>query len=234
MTRNNTILVVDDETKIIEVLQSYLEKEGFRVVCAYSGNEALNRFDYYSPVLVILDLMLPDLPGEEVCRAIRKKSRVPVIMLTAKTEEEYMLKGLGLGADDYITKPFSPKQLVARVGAILRRVLNEAVPIADEYSFRDRELVIDNMRHKVLLNGEPIALTPGEFKLILTMVKYPTKTFTREELISMALGDDFEGYNRVIDTHIKNIRQKIERDAKNPKYIITVHGVGYRFGGDEQ
>ena len=232
MTRNNTILVVDDEAKIVEVLQSYLEKEGFRVVCAYSGSEALSQFDHYAPVLVILDLMLPDLPGEEVCRAIRKKSRAPVIMLTAKTEEEDILKGLGIGADDYVTKPFSPRQIVARVGAILRRTLSEAVPIVDEHSFRDRELVIDNMRHEVLLNGEPVMLTPHEFKLLLTMVKYPTKTFTREELIRMALGDDFEGYDRVIDTHIKNIRQKIESDAKNPKYIITVHGVGYKFGGD--
>ena len=232
MTRNNTILVVDDEAKIVEVLKSYLEKEGFRVVCAYSGSEALSQFDHYSPVLVILDLMLPDLPGEEVCRTIRKRSRVPVVMLTAKTEEEDILKGLGIGADDYVTKPFSPRQIVARVGAILRRTLNEAVPIVDEYSFHDRELVIDNMRHEVWRNGEPVALTPGEFKLLLTMVKYPTKTFTREELISMALGDDFEGYDRVIDTHIKNIRQKIEPDAKNPKYIITVHGVGYKFGGD--
>ncbi len=234
MTQSNTILVVDDETKIVEVLQSYLEKEGFRVVCAYNGSEALSQFDRYAPVLVLLDLMLPDLPGEEVCRAIRKKSRAPIIMLTAKTEEADILKGLNIGADDYVTKPFSPRQVVARVGAVLRRTLSEAVPIVDEYSFRDRELVIDNMRHEVLRNSEPVALTPNEFKLLLTMVKYPTKTFTREELISMALGDDFEGYDRVIDTHIKNIRQKIEPDAKKPRYILTVHGVGYKFGGEIQ
>lgn len=232
MTHSNTILVVDDEIKIVQVLQSYLEKEGFRVVCAYNGNDALSQFDLYAPILVILDLMLPDLPGEEVCREIRKKSRVPIIMLTAKTEEEAVLKGLNIGADDYVTKPFSPRQIIARVGAVLRRTLNEPVPIADEYSFRNRELVIDNLRHEVLLSGEPVALTPGEFKLLLTMAKYPAKTFTREELIFMALGDDFEGYDRVIDTHIKNIRQKIEPDAKNPVYILTVRGVGYKFGGD--
>jgi DNA-binding response OmpR family regulator len=230
MTHSNTILVVDDEAKIAEVLQSYLEKEGFRVVCAYSGNEALSQFDRYSPVLVILDLMLPDLPGEEVCRSIRKKSRVPVIMLTAKTEEEDILKGLGIGGDDYVTKPFSPRQVVARVNAVLRRVLNETV--TDELAFNDRELVIDNMRHEVLRSGEPVALTPIEFKLLLAMVKYPTKTFTREELISMVLGDDYEGYDRVIDTHIKNLRQKIEPDTKKPRYILTVHGIGYKFGSD--
>jgi DNA-binding response OmpR family regulator len=229
MTHSNTILVVDDETKIAEVLQSYLEKEGFRVVCAHSGNEALSLFDRYSPVLVLLDLMLPDLPGEEVCRAIRKKSRVPVIMLTAKTGEADILKGLGIGADDYVTKPFSPRQVVARVNAVLRRVLNETV--TDELAFNDRELVIDNMRHEVLRSGEPVALTPIEFKLLLAMVKYPTKTFTREELIAMVLGDDYEGYDRVIDTHIKNLRQKIEPDAKKPRYILTVHGIGYKFGG---
>ena len=177
--------------------------------------------------------MLPDLPGEAVCRAIRKKSRVPIIMLTAKTEEDDMLRGLGIGADDYVTKPFSPRQIVARVAAILRRVSTEAVPIVDEYSFRDRELVIDNMRHEVLRGGHTVSLTPNEFKLLLTMVKYPTKTFTREELISMVLGADFEGSDRVIDSHIKNIRQKIESDAKKPAYILTVHGIGYKFGGDD-
>ena len=232
MTQSKTVLVVDDEAKIVDVLKSYLEKEGFFVVCAYSGSEAISRFERYAPALIILDLMLPDLPGEEVCRAIRKKSHAPIIMLTAKTEEVDILKGLNIGADDYVTKPFSPRQVVARVNAVLRRTLSEAVPIADEYSFRNRELVIDSMRHEVLRNDEPVALTPGEFKLLLTMAKYPTKTFTREELIHMALGDDFEGYDRVIDTHIKNIRQKIEPDAKKPRYILTVHGVGYKFGGD--
>lgn len=232
MAQEKTILVVDDEIKITDVLKSYLEKAGYRAVCAYGGREALKSFDAHSPVLVILDLMLPDVSGEDVCRAIRKKSRVPVIMLTAKVGEEDILKGLGIGADDYVTKPFSPRQIVARVGAILRRTLSEAVPIADEYSFNGRELVIDNLRHEVLKDGEPIALTPNEYKLIMAMVKYPTKTFTREELIALVMGGDFEGYDRIIDTHIKNIRQKIERDAKTPKYILTIRGVGYKFGGD--
>jgi DNA-binding response OmpR family regulator len=232
MAQEKIVLVVDDEVKITEVIKSYLENAGYGVVCAYSGNEALTCFERYSPALVILDLMLPDMPGEDVCRAIRKKSRAPVIMLTAKVEEEDILKGLGIGADDYVTKPFSPRQIVARAGAVLRRVSFEAVPIADEYDFCGGELVIDNLRHEVRKNGEQAALTPSEYKLLMAMVKYPTKTFTRDELIALAMGDDFEGYDRVIDTHIKNLRQKIEHDAKNPKYILTVHGVGYKFGGD--
>lgn len=234
MAQDKTILIVDDEAKITQVLKSYLEKEGYAVVCAFSGNEALIQFEKNSPVLIILDLMLPDMSGEDVCRTVRKKSRVPVLMLTAKVEEESILKGLGLGADDYVTKPFSPRQIVARVNAILRRVLNEPVPIADEYSYNGRGLVIDNLRHEVIRNGHKVQFTPNEFKLLLTMVKYPTKTFTRDELIALAMSDDFEGYDRVIDTHIKNIRQKIEDDPKNPKFIITVHGIGYKFGGETQ
>jgi len=232
MPQDETILVVDDEKKIVEVLQSYLEKANYKVVCAYNGYEALETFDRYSPVLVVLDLMLPDMTGEDVCRTIRKKSRVPVLMLTAKVEEESILKGLEIGADDYVTKPFSPKQIVARVNAILRRVSTEAVPIADEYAFHNRELVIDHLRHEVRKNGEKVGLTPNEYKILMTMAKYPTKTFTREELIALALGDDFEGFDRVIDTHIKNIRQKIEQYPRTPRYIITVHSIGYKFGGD--
>lgn len=234
MPQNKTILVVDDEIKITQVLQSYLEKEGYCVICAYSGSEALRQFDKYSPVLIILDLMLPDMSGEDVCRTIRKRSRAPILMLTAKVEEESILRGLGLGADDYVTKPFSPRQIAARVNAILRRVLSETVPIADEYSYNEGRLVIDNLRHEVTKGGQKVQFTPNEFKLLMAMVKYPTKTFTREELITQVMGDDFEGYDRVIDTHIKNLRQKIEDDPKSPKFILTVHGIGYKFGGDEK
>lgn len=232
MSQKNTVLVVDDEVKIAEVLTSYLKKEGYAVVCAHSGREALRLFESAAPVLVLLDLMLPDISGEDVCRAIRSRSRVPVIMLTAKIEEDDVLKGLGIGADDYVTKPFSPREVVARVNAVLRRVLAQAVPMTDEYAFAGRELVIDNMRHEVFVKGAPVALTPGEFKLLAALAKYPAKTFTREELIACALGDDFAGFDRVIDTHIKNIRQKIEPAPKKPVYILTVHGVGYKFGGD--
>jgi DNA-binding response OmpR family regulator len=232
MNSGKVILVVDDEAKIVEVVQSYLEKAGYKVLCAYTGKAALDLFDRFVPVLVVLDLMLPDITGENVCRAIRKKSRVPIIMMTARVEEESILNGLELGADDYVTKPFSPRQLVARVDAVLRRVTGEAVPIASEVSYNRGGLVIDGFGHEVRKNNEPVALTPNEFNIFMTMAKYPTKVFTREELIDFALGDEFEGFDRIIDTHIKNIRQKIENDPKSPKYIVTVYGVGYKFGGE--
>lgn len=231
MAQKKTILVVDDEVKITEVVKSYLEDAGYQAECAYDGKRAMSLFDKLSPILVVLDLMLPDMSGEEICRAIRKKSRVPIIMLTAKVEEKDVLNGLGIGADDYLTKPFSPKQLVARVEAILRRVSSDAVPLANEYSFYDGELVIDGLRHEVRKNGEQLALTPNEYKILMTMVKYPSKAFTRDELIEIALGDDFDGFDRVIDTHIKNIRQKLGDDGRTPRYILTVHGTGYKFGG---
>lgn len=225
------ILVVDDEPKIVEVVKSYLENRGFAVLEAYNGQEALEKWEKENPSLVILDLMLPDITGEEICRALRKKSRVPIIMLTAKVEEEDILRGLNIGADDYVTKPFSPRQLVARVEAVLRRAGGGPVPLASMLSFNQDELVIDTLKYEVKRNGEIINLTPNEYKLLLTLVKYPDKTFTRDELISMAFGDDFTGYDRTIDAHIKNLRQKIEKDPKKPEYILTVYGVGYRFGG---
>lgn len=226
------ILIVDDETKIVEVVKSYLENSGYSVCEAYNGREALDKFEKENPALIILDLMLPDISGEEICRALRKKSRVPIIMLTAKVEEEDVLEGLNIGADDYVTKPFSPRQLVARVEAVLRRTSDALVPLSNLISFNNNELVIDTLKYEVKRYGDVINLTPNEYKLLLTMIKYPDKTFTREELISIGLGEDFNGYDRTIDTHIKNIRQKIESDPKNPKYILTIHGIGYRFGGE--
>lgn len=231
MADKKTILVVDDEIKITEVVKSYLENAGYQVECAYNGKEAMRLFDTISPVLVILDLMLPDIMGEEICRAIRKRSRVPIIMLTAKVQDGDIVSGLGMGADDYLTKPFSPKQLVARVQAVLRRLSSEAVPLVSEFSFNDGDLVIDGLRHEVRKNGQPVALTPNEYKILMTMAKYPSKAFTREELIEFALGSDFDGFDRVIDTHIKNIRQKLGDDGKAPRYVLTVHGTGYKFGG---
>ena len=229
---NRTILVVDDEPKLVEVVKSYLENDGYTVASAYTGKDALEIFDRVSPILVILDLMLPDLSGEEICISLRKKSRVPILMLTAKADEEHILNGLDLGADDYLTKPFSPRLLVARVKAILRRVGTEPVPLSNLLSFNQGELVIDSLRHEVKKNGELVFLTPNEYRILMTLVKYPTKAFTREELILSALGDDYDGFNRVIDTHIKNIRQKLENDTRSPHYILTVHGIGYKFGGD--
>ena len=231
MVRENTILIVDDEVKITEVIKSYLENSGYLTACAYDGKNAMSLFEKCSPVLIILDLMLPDMTGEDICREIRKKSRVPIIMLTAKVEDADIINGLGIGADDYLTKPFSPKQLVARVEAVLRRVSSEAIPLTNEFSFHDGDLVIDGLRHEIRKNGQLVALTPNEYKILVTMSKYPSKVFTREELIELALGDDYDGFDRVIDTHIKNIRQKLGDDGRTPRYILTVHGTGYRFGG---
>jgi len=226
-----TVLIVDDEKGIVEVVRDYLLNAGFHVLEAYNGRDALALFDQMAPDLVVLDLMLPDITGEEVCRMIRRKSRVPIIMLTAKVAEAELLKGFNLGADDYVTKPFSPRQLLARVQAILRRVSDEAYTLSDQLSFNHGDLVIDSLRHEVRKAGETVALTPIEFKILASMGKYPTKVFTREELISLALEDDYQGNDRVIDSHIKNIRQKIEDDTRDPRYIQTVHGVGYKFGG---
>ncbi len=230
MTRQ-TVLVVDDEKGIVEVVRAYLLNAGFQVLEAYSGSEALALFDQMAPDLVVLDLMLPDISGEEVCRTIRRKSRVPVIMLTAKVAEADLLQGFQLGADDYVTKPFSPRQLLVRVQAILRRVSDEPFSLSDQVDFNHGDLVIDSLRHEVRKAGEPVALTPIEFKILASLAKYPTKVFTREELIALALEDDYQGNDRVIDSHIKNIRQKIEADTRNPLYILTVHGIGYKFGG---
>ncbi|WP_372994356.1 response regulator [Lutispora sp.] len=227
-----SILVVDDETKIVDVVKSYLEKSGYKVLEAFTGHQALQRFEDDKPSLVILDLMLPDMTGEEICKIIRSKSRVPIIMLTAKVEEEDILKGLNIGADDYITKPFSPRQLVARVRAVLRRTLDDALPLANIYSFEGGDLVVDVEKHQVKKHGKLINLTPSEFSILMALVKHPNKVYTREELITLALGEDFYGFDRTIDSHIKNLRQKIEDDPKSPKLVITVHGVGYRFGGD--
>lgn len=224
------ILVVDDEHKIVEVVKSYLEHSGYQVYIAYNGKTAIELFEKIEPSLIILDLMLPDISGEEICNKIRKQSRVPIIMLTAKAEEEDMLKGLGIGADDYVTKPFSPKLLIAKVAAVLRRTLEAPVLLSNSISLNEGDVVINDLKHEVKKCDNIINLTPNEYKILLTMAKYPNKTFTREEIISMALGDDFEGFDRTVDTHIKNLRQKIEDDPKEPKYLLTVHGIGYKLG----
>jgi DNA-binding response OmpR family regulator len=229
--KNCTILVVDDEEKIVEVVKSYLENAGYKVIEAYNGQDALFKFERYQPGLIILDLMLPDISGEDICNRIRKKSHVPIIMLTAKVAEEELLQGLGIGADDYVTKPFSPRELMARVESLLRRTGYDSVPLTNLLSFND-DLVIDNLKHEVRKSDKVVNLTPNEYNILMTLIKYPNKAFTREELVNMALGEDYEGYQRTVDAHIKNLRQKIETDSKYPKFILTVHGIGYRFGGE--
>lgn len=225
------ILVVEDEVKILEVVTSLLKSRGYQVIQAVDGKEALLLFEQENISLVLLDLMLPDISGEEVCRKIRGKSRVPIIMLTAKAEEEHLLNGLHIGADDYITKPFSLRELAARVEVILRRVSGELRPLYQSNYFENGELVIDVEANILKKRGQQIKLTKSEWKLLLAFITYPNKVFTRDALIQIALGDEYEGYDRTIDSHIKNLRQKIEDVPKKPVYIITVHGKGYKFGG---
>lgn len=231
ITDGKNILVVDDEQMIREAVSSYLEKQGCHVFQAETGKEALQIFQRESIAFVILDLMLPDLSGEDVCIQIRKESRVPVIMLTAKTMETDMLNGLDIGADDYITKPFSLKNLYARMQAVWRRTLEHPVLVSSRVSWNHGDLVIDQDRKEVCKQGKPVALTPIEWKLLTALTRYPQKVFTREDLIELAFGLDFSGYDRVIDTHVKNLRKKLEDDPKQPVYICTVHGMGYKFGG---
>lgn len=229
-----TILVVDDEPMIREAVASYLENKGFRLLTAKDGAEALSLFDRENVSFVILDLMLPDLSGEEVCIRLRKRSRVPILMLTAKTAEEDLLNGLHIGGDDYLTKPFSLKELYARVQVILRRSGDDLRPLAEKLSWNDGDLRVDYARQEVRKQDRPVSLTPNEWKLLAALTKYPQRVFTREDLISIAFGADFDGYNRVIDTHIKNLRKKLEDDPRNPVYVRTVRGTGYQFGGDNR
>ncbi|WP_248928345.1 response regulator transcription factor [Paenibacillus hamazuiensis] len=227
-----TILIVDDEEKIREVVVSYLQKDGFLTIEAGTGKNALELVHGGNIDLVILDLMLPDLSGEEVCRAIRQFSPVPVIMLTAKISEDDRVQGLSLGADDYVLKPFSPRELIARVKANLRRAFDDRL-LAETISFQGGDLVIHPSKHEVFKAGRPVRLTPNEYKLLITFARHPQRTFTREELVEKVLGFDFDGDARAIDQHVKNLRHKIESNPKNPLYVITVFGVGYRFSGGE-
>ncbi|NTU29934.1 response regulator transcription factor [Brevibacillus sp. HB1.1] len=222
----STILLVDDEPQILEILSSYLQKEGYHVLTAQTGKEAVEMATTISLTCIILDLMLPDLSGEEVCVQIRKESRVPILMLTAKSGEADRIRGLTIGADDYLIKPFSPRELVARVRAVMRRAgdystLSDFIEVGD--------LTISMNEKRVTKNGVALEVTPNEYRLLTTLVRYPGRTWGREELVREVMGFDFEGYDRTIDTHIKNLRQKIEIDPKQPEYIKTVYGLGYRF-----
>lgn len=230
MAAPQKILIVDDEEKIVEAVEAYLTKSGYKTYRAYNGNDAIEVFEKKSPDLVILDLMLPGMSGEEICRYIRRVSRIPIIMLTAKAAEGDKLSGFDIGADDYMTKPFSPRELVARVNTVLRRSSEGLSPLFNIMSWNQNDLEIDTSLCSVRKAGTNANLTPSEFKILLALIKHPNKTFSREELITLVFGADFDGYDRTIDSHIKNLRSKIETDTNNPKYIITVRGIGYRFG----
>ena len=233
MAAEKNVLVVDDEAMIRESVSAYISKQGYHVLTADTGEEALEIFQNNPILFVILDLMLPGMTGEEICQAIRRQSRVPIIMLTARTQEEDVLNGLGLGADDYVTKPFSVKQLYARMEAILRRTASELKPLSQKLSWNGNDLQIDFEHSEARKQGELLSLTPSEWKILSALIQHPKKVFSRDNLIDLVFGPDFDGYDRVIDTHIKNLRKKVETNPKSPVYVKTVHGIGYKFGGDE-
>ena len=225
------ILIVEDDRKIARVVKVYLEGAGFRVVTAEKGKDALALAMKELLSLVILDLMLPDMTGEEVCQELREIGDFPIVMLTAKSSEEERVAGFGLGADDYIVKPFSPREMVARVKAVLKRAQRKDTSVTALMSFNNGLLIIDTRSYEVKKKGLPVTLTPAEFKIISVLAGSPGRVFSRGELVDSALGYQFEGYERSIDAHIKNIRHKIEDDPKNPLFINTIYGVGYKFSG---
>ena len=225
---NKKIVVIDDEPSVQEVVRGYLEKDGYLVYVAGSGRDGLALAERAQPGLIVLDLMLPDVSGEEICRQIRSRSDVPILMLTAKASEDERVAGLALGADDYLTKPFSPRELVARVRAVLRRTQGVEMPLVEVLSVDAGALEIDTVQHEVRRDGEIVELTPNEYRLLVTLARYPGRVYSRFELINHVQGYDFEGYERTIDAHVKNLRKKIEPDPKRPRYVETVFGVGYR------
>lgn len=234
MIKTGSILVVDDEPMLREAVSSYLQKQGHSVFTAENSREALELLEQTTVSFVILDLILPELSGEEVCREIRKRSRVPVIILTAKTGERDMLNGLNIGADDYITKPFSMKNLYARIQAVSRRFANDLKALTQKLSWNDGDLIVDYDSREVFKNGRKITLTPSEWKILAAFTKYPQHVFSRDDLLDIGFDTAFDGYDRIIDTHVKNLRRKIEDDTRNLAYIRTVYGIGFRFAGEKQ
>jgi DNA-binding response OmpR family regulator len=228
MARSHRILIVEDEPKTAAAIEIYLRHGGFRTELARSGPEALHKARDGTPDLIVLDVMLPGLSGIEVCRTLRSESAVPIILLTARSTEHDKLLGLELGADDYVTKPFSPRELVARVRVVLRRL----VPAKDKIDKTDKisvgDLVLDAAAREVVVRGAPVALTAAEFRLVEAFMRAPGRVFSRDELMQRAFGGSYDGLDRTIDVHIKNVRKKIEADRANPKRIVTVFGLGYK------
>ncbi|MEO7969809.1 MAG: response regulator transcription factor [bacterium] len=223
---NLKVLVVEDDRKIASITKMYLERDGYEVYLAETGTQGLRLARAHRPYLIILDLMLPQLSGLEVCKTLRAESDVHIIMLTARSTETDKLKGLDVGADDYVTKPFSPRELAARVRAAMRRQergIEREPPILTA-----RELMLDLKAHAAFVSGRPLALTPREFRLLETFMKYPDRTFTREELVERVFDHSYDGFDRTVDVHIKNLRRKIEPDRLRPTYVVTVYGVGYK------
>lgn len=224
-----TLLLVDDEEKVLEFMSSFLRNEGFRVVTARTGTEALAKVEEVNPALVVLDWMMPNMSGLDVCRELRKKSRVGIIMVTAKSDEMDKIIGLEVGADDYIAKPFSLRELLARIRSVLRRL--HGTPTVEEDHMVRGDLIISGSQYRVWKQGVEIGMTPTEFKLLLTLAAKPGIVYSRLQLLKAALDDDFINVERTVDAHISRLRKKIEDDIANPKYIQTVYGFGYRFGG---
>ena len=219
------VLVVDDEPRIVEIVRAYLEREGFRVITAADGATGLEMARRERPALVVLDLMLPGLSGWEICRTLRAEGGPPIIMLTARDDVTDKIVGLELGADDYVTKPFNARELAARVRAVLRRARGEQAPAR---AIVVGDLTVDPERHEVRRDGQPIALTPTEFAILEALASQPGRAFSRLQLLERAQGEAYEGYERAIDSHVKNLRQKIEPDPRHPRYVLTVFGVGYK------
>jgi DNA-binding response OmpR family regulator len=221
-----SVLLVDDDEKLVQLLKTYFEKEGFITYAAYDGLQAIQLVREKKPSIMVLDIMLPEMDGWDVCRKIRRENEVPIIMLTAREEESDRLIGLEIGADDYVTKPFSPKEVVARAKVILRRMNQEFVK---KVPLQIGNIYIDLERHQVSQNGEMIELTATEFKILELFVTHAGRVFTRLQIVEQTQGDSFEGYDRTIDVHIKNLRRKLEANTKEPRYILTIYGVGYKF-----
>jgi DNA-binding response OmpR family regulator len=230
LNMSERVLVIDDEPSVHDVARGYLEREGFQVLAAINGRDGLAMARDMRPALIVLDRMLPDLSGEDVCSAVRTESDIPILMLSARAGEDERIRGLDLGADDYMTKPFSPRELVARVRALLRRAERVDAGSSSARSFDSGRLRLDLERHEVTVDGERINLTPSEWRLLVALAESPGRVYSRFELINRVQGYEYEGYERTMDAHVKNLRRKIEPDPSSPRYVETVHGVGYRLG----
>ena len=228
----STVLIVEDDPDTVNLVGLYLRRDGHKVLSARDGLSGLRLAREAKPDVIVLDLMLPRLDGMEICRTLREESSTPIIMLTARVEEDDRLAGLDLGADDYVTKPFSPKELAARVRAVLRRAARDESDAGGPGVVEYDGIAVDPRRHSARVGETPVALTPTEFRLLATMMREPGRTFTREQLIDQVFGFDFDGFDRTVDVHVSSLRRKIERGGPKQRYVHTVYGVGYRFGNE--